>query len=123
MTQSPPLEIVSAYQDAWTSGDFEAARRFIADQIVFRSPQQHIEGAEQFFAMLSGFVPRIQPRWEMLAATVGDGGVLVMYDLFTGAGSRATCADFFTLEDGRITSETLVFDPGPFAAAQSPTGG
>ena len=32
-------------------------------------------------------------------------------------GAAAPCADYFTMDGGKIKSETLVFDPKPFMAA------
>jgi limonene-1,2-epoxide hydrolase len=115
MSQSVAVDIVVAYQDAWTSRDFDAARRHLAGDVVFRSSGgQQIRGIDDFIAMLSAFAQRIQPRWENVAAIEDDGGVLILYRLFTADGNPAFCADYFSVSKGRITSDTLAFDPGPF---------
>ena len=44
MAQDSPLDLATAYQDAWLSGDFAKARGFIAEDIVFQSPQRRITG-------------------------------------------------------------------------------
>jgi ketosteroid isomerase-like protein len=119
MEKSPALDIVCAYQDAWTSGNLAAAARYVADDIVFRSPQQHLTSAHEFMAMLGAFAGRVERRWELVAATPDPDGVLILYKLFLG-GAPALCADHFTVRDGRIQSETLVFDPQPFAAPAGP---
>lgn len=116
MVKNSALSLVRAYQGAWTSKDFETAARHIADDVVFHSPQQHLSGATAFMAMLSAFAERIAPRWEEVAATEAGDEVVILYHLFTLTGSPATCADHFTVRDGRIRSETLVFDPKPFLA-------
>ena len=117
MAQRSALEIVSAYQDAWTSKDFETAAGYLAEDVVFRSPQQHLATVNDFIAMLTAFAARIAPRWELLSATTDGGNVLILYHLFTMQGDAAACADFFTVDSGKIQSETLVFDPEPFVAA------
>jgi ketosteroid isomerase-like protein len=118
VAQRSALEIVSAYQDAWTSKDFDTAKGFLADDIVFHSPQQHIESVTEFISMLITFAERIEPRWEMVAASSEGDNVLILYELFTLSGDGAVCADHFTIRSGKIQSETLVFDPKPFLAAR-----
>jgi SnoaL-like domain len=120
MTPRSALEIVSAYQDAWTSKDFDTAAGFLADDVEFHSPQQDITSVANFISMLTAFAERIAPRWELVAATRGgdDNSVLILYSLFTLDGTAAICADHFTLASGKIQSETLVFDPKPFLAAR-----
>jgi len=108
------LEIVTAYQDAWTRRDFESAARYVADDVVFRSPLQHLMGAEQFLSVIAAFAQRVEPRWELISATSNDDSVLLLYRLFTTTGKTAVCADCFTLKQGRITTEILGFDPEPF---------
>ena len=108
-------ESVLAYQDAWIRRDFDAARRYVAEDVVFRSSAgQHITGADTFFAMLSAFAQRIEPRWEQVAVLEDDRGVEMIYRLCTAAGTPAFCADYFVVKDGKIQAETLVFDPQPF---------
>ena len=116
-SETSPLDVVKAYQDAWTSGDFGSAERLLADDVTFLSPAQQLSSARDFLAMLTAFAQRIEHRWELVAATPEEDGVLILYRLFTGDGTPAMCADHFVVHDGRIQSETLVFDPQPFAAA------
>ncbi len=114
MADTPTLEIVKAYQDAWIGRDFETAARYIADDVTFHSPLQHLTTAEQFLPMIAAFAQRVEPRWELVSATPNAETVLLLYRLFTTTGNVAVCADFFTLREGRITSEILGFDPAPF---------
>jgi ketosteroid isomerase-like protein len=115
------LNIVSRYQDAWTRRDFDAARQLVAGDIVFRSPQQHIVGVEDFFTMLRAFAPRVAQRWQLVSATQTDDEALVLYHLFSDNGDALACADHFRVRDGRIVSEMLVFDADAFAAAAKAT--
>ena len=113
---SAVVQTVVAYQDAWTSRNYDKARQFVADDVVFRSSGgQYITGIDAFFAMLSAFGERIKPTWENVAILEDVHGVLVIYKLFTAAGSPAFCADYFVVRDAKIQSDTLVFDPVPFA--------
>jgi len=111
------LDLVNRYQDAWTARDFDTASELVADDIVFRSPQQHIAGAAEFFTMLRGFATRVAPRWELVSATESEDQILILYHLFSEVGDPLACADHFQVRDGKIVSETLVFDGQAFAAA------
>jgi ketosteroid isomerase-like protein len=115
--QGPLLDLISRYQDAWTSRDFNTAAGLVADDMVFRSPQQHIVGASGFFTMLRGFATRVAPRWQLVSATEADDEILVLYHLFSDEGHALACADHFRVRDGKIVSELLVFDVAAFAAA------
>ena len=114
MANRSPLEVVIDYQDAWTRRDFDAAALFIADDIVFDTPRQHLTTAAQFLPMIAAFAQRVEPRWELISATPGADSVLLLYRLFTTNGEPAICADFFTVRDGKIATEQLTFDPAPF---------
>jgi ketosteroid isomerase-like protein len=113
-TENESLELIRRYQDAWTAGDFEAAARYIAEDIEFVSPQQRIVGAEAFLRMLNAFQQRIGTGWEYIASTVDGENVLILYKLFMPTGAPAVCTDYFELEEGHIRREVLVFDPKPF---------
>jgi hypothetical protein len=109
-----PLDVVSEYQDAWTRRDFDAAAKFIADDVVFDTPQQHLSTAARFLPMITAFAQRVEPRWELINATPATDSILLLYRLFTTNGEAAICADFFTIKDEKITAEILTFDPAPF---------
>ncbi len=83
MTNQSALEIVSAYQDAWTHKDFDTAARYLAEDIVFHSSGQHLARIGEFLTMLTAFA----------------------------------------IHNGKIQSETLVFDPKPFSARPSTAAG
>ncbi|PZR67440.1 MAG: hypothetical protein DLM66_11275 [Candidatus Dormiibacter spiritus] len=72
--------------------------------------------------MLTAFAERVQPRWEKVAALEDAHGVLILYKLFTSDGAPSLCADYFTVDDAKIQSETLVFDPEPFLVRRQESG-
>lgn len=115
MAPKRAMEVVTEYQDAWIRRDFETAAKYIADTIRFQSPLQHLTTGQQFLSMIAAFAERIEPRWELLSATPSGDSVLLLYRLFTTTGKVAVCADFFMVEEGRIATEILAFDPAPFA--------
>ncbi|HZT97192.1 MAG TPA: nuclear transport factor 2 family protein [Chloroflexota bacterium] len=120
MADSNQLDIVSAYQDAWTAGSYEAAAEYLAAGAVFHSPGQHLAGVEAITTMLRAFGSRIGRGWELIAWSVDGEQILIIYNLFMPDGSPALCADYFTVRQGKIQYELLTFDAKPFAAAQPP---
>ncbi len=123
MTTQPALDIVLAYQDAWVGRDFQTAAGYVADDVVFVSPGQHITSSTEFMAMLSAFAQRIETRWEKIAAFGDETTALLMYNLFTLDGTAIPCADCFIVRDGQIHNEQLIFDSRPFAPPPGATPG
>jgi hypothetical protein len=114
MAQSSALEVVCAYQDAWTRKDFATAARYLAEDFEFHGPRQHLASAKELISVLTAASGRINPRWDMIASTTEADNVLILYNLFLLDGTPAPCADYFTLKMGKIRRETLVFDPRQF---------
>src|SRR5215472_16070897 len=118
MTNRTPLDIVIAYQDAWTSHDFETAAGLLAGDVVFEGPNGlGYQGPEAMMAAVSRFALQCEPGWHRVAAAGDADGALVMYDCQLRSGERIRCADHFAVRDGRIVKETLLFDTAAFQAA------
>ena len=114
------LDLVTAYQDAWTSGDLEAAARHLAADFAFDGPGASFRSSADFVPYLAAFRSRIGPGWRQVAA-FGDGGeALVMYELHDGAGRPLpVTVDHFVVRDGLLAAETLVFDTAAFGRAMA----
>ena len=75
------LDIVTAYQDAWTSGDLIAAATYLAPDFTFEGAGASFTSTEEFLPFLARFAGRIGRGWRKVAA-FGDGDeMLVMYEL------------------------------------------
>jgi hypothetical protein len=123
MTQ-PVLDLVTAYQDAWTSGDLDAAAGYLAPDFRFESPGASFSSAGDFLPFLARFGGRIGRGWRQVAA-FGDGEeMLVMYEL-RGPGGQPLplTVDHFVVRDGLIAEETLVFDTAEFGRAMAGAAG
>ncbi len=118
MAEQSALDVVLAYQEAWTSKDLETAARYLAVDMVFDGPALRYDSAEAFLPGLRRFVDQIAPGWKKIAALADDDVVLLMYEVFLPSGSAIRCADAFDVRDGRIQAETLVFDTLALRAAQ-----
>ncbi len=111
------LELVCAYQDAWASKDLAAAAGYLAGDFVFDGPNGRQTSAAAFLPGLTRFAHTIEPGWHRVAALADGDGVAVLYDVTLRTGAPLRCADYFTVRDGRITSEWLVFDTDAFRRA------
>jgi len=105
----PPLEIVTAYHRAWTSGDIDGAMDLVAPDVVARVPGADLEGREQWREYLAGFQPMLTGVVDLHALADGDTAVLFSLPQ-TAATSTAVAAEHFTLREGKIAEIVLVFD-------------
>ena len=112
------LDVVRAYQDAWTGKDYEAAAGYLADDFVHLSPNARYSSAKEWLPALARFGDRIGSGWRAVAAFGDEAEALLMYELFARSGAALPLTvDHFVVRDGKIISETLVFDTASFGAA------
>jgi SnoaL-like domain len=109
MTQRSALEIVLAYQEAWTHQDFATAASYLASEVVFDSQAQYVTGVQAFMDALTPFASRIVPGWQQIAAFDNDREALLMYTVTTTGGAVVRAADYFMMHDGKIQLDKLVF--------------
>jgi hypothetical protein len=118
MNEAPAaLETALAYHRAWTSGDFEQAMTYIADDIVCRAPAGTIEGADAFRGFMGPFAEMLVEA-QLIAAFGDERTALVMYDTTTRLVADAPGAECVTVAGGKITRMQIVFDRLPFEAAR-----
>ncbi|HEY7200463.1 MAG TPA: nuclear transport factor 2 family protein [Candidatus Dormibacteraeota bacterium] len=116
-TNQTALDVVNAYQEAWTGGDVATAARYVADDVVWHGPGGTLTGREAFMAGLGRFVDSLAPGWRRIAAMADEEGVLVLFEVSTPGGATIRCADHFTVRGGRIQSDTMVFDTRAYFTA------
>jgi ketosteroid isomerase-like protein len=105
--------IASRLLTAWTSGDFEAARALLADDVTFVGPLAHTEGADAYVEGVRGMAKMIKVADQKRVIEDGD-DVCIIYDLVTDtpAGAIPT-AGWYQLRDGKVSSIRAYFDPRP----------
>lgn len=116
-----PLEVSLAYYQAWTAKDFDRAMTLIADDIVCDTPNGRLEGAVAFRGFMEPFTT-IVTRAELMAAFGDDRTALLMYDTDTVPVPHAPGAEWHTIESGKITHMTIIFDRQPFTQARAVAG-
>ena len=112
------LQIALAYYQAWTAKDFDRAMTFVSADIVCDAPSGRLEGAEAFRGFMEPFT-NVLTRAELIAAFGNDRKALLMYDTDTVPVQHAPGAECHTLENGKITHITIIFDRQPFTEARA----
>jgi hypothetical protein len=119
---SAALQVSLAYYEAWTGKDFERAMTYVDDDIVCDAPAGRIEGAAAFRSFMEPF-SQILTRHELIAAFGDERTALLMYDTDTVPVPHAPGAECHTVDDGRITHVTIIFDRQPFTEARKAAAG
>jgi hypothetical protein len=103
-------QLVTNYHHAWTGGDMEAARVYLADDLDFQGSIDTFHRADDFIIALTMFQKMLN-RVTLIDSFYSDSGAALLYDCdtMTPAGVLRT-AEFFTVTGGKIKSIRLVFD-------------
>jgi hypothetical protein len=103
-------QIVTNYYSAWTSGNMEAARVCLADDLDFQGSIDTFHRADDFIVALTLFQKMLR-KIDLIQNFFSERGAALLYDCDTmsPAGVIRT-AEFFTIADGKIKSIRLVFD-------------
>ena len=109
-----PAEAVDGFFTAWKANDFEPLRALLADDVLFVGPIDRIDSAD---AVVEGITAMGQMVDDVVIHKVWVDGadVLVWYDLYTKIAEPAPVAEWYHVEEGKITSIHSVFDVRPFA--------
>ena len=103
-------QVVTNYHNAWTSGDVETARTYLADDLDFQGSIDTFGRADDFIAGLTMFQMMLRGV-SLIQSFFSESGAALLYDCdtMTPAGVIRT-AEFFTVRDDKIRSIRLVFD-------------
>ena len=103
-------QVITNYHDAWTSGDMETARVYLADDLDFQGSIDTFRRADDFIATLTMFQKMLR-KINLIQSFFSEDSAALLYDCDTmsPAGVIRT-AEFFTITDGKIKSIRLVFD-------------
>jgi ketosteroid isomerase-like protein len=113
MSETSSAAVVDRFSRAWPSGDFETARSLLADDLDFEGPIDRFHRAEDYLNAIRGLQGMLKGVEHQATVAQGD-DVVHFYVLDTPMG-RAPVAEWFTVNDGRITRLRAYFDARPFA--------
>ena len=102
--------VIETYHQAWTTGDFDTARRCLADDLDFKGSIDAFDRADDFVGALKGFQGMLRGV-TLLRSCFEEDGAALLYDCDTAtpAGVIRT-AEFFATKHGKISEIRLVFD-------------
>lgn len=103
------LRTALAYHEAWTSGDLDGAMAHVADDVIWRVPGAELSGKDACRDYLGGFL-RVFSGWTNVAAFGDEEHALLFYYPHTETTNTAPAAEHFTVRDGKIMENLLVFD-------------
>ena len=107
-------KVATAYFDAWKANDFDTMRSLLADDVTFAGPLAQLEGAENYMKGIEG-MSRITSEIAVQKVFVDGPDVLTWYDLHTTVAPTVPVANWLHVEDGKITSLRVAFDPRELA--------
>jgi hypothetical protein len=113
---SGPEQIVLKFGDAINAEDYQLARTYVADNLTHIFPLGEHDNADAYFEQLK----YVRPKLDIHKTFVDGNDVAVMYDT-TVAGVTLFASGWFKVEDGKVRSFTVVFDPRSLLAAWSPS--
>lgn len=121
MTDFPgsPADVATAFIEAFGRQDTTAVADLLAEDVVFTGPRATVTGAAAVAEAIGGFA-RAVTAVKIISVLGDDEQAVVMYDMETGPFGTLRAVDRLTVRDGRITSDTLVFDTHPVRAAAPP---
>jgi hypothetical protein len=117
VSKHPNLALIHAYNDAWLGGDMATSAGYLAEDVTFDSPNQHLRSREAFIEVLDRFRRRVSGPMQIISEFADDKQVLMLYDLPVGPLGLVRVCDHFAIADGKIRANILLFDTAPFQAA------
>jgi hypothetical protein len=114
MTTGAVADVAAAYFEAWKAGDFPRLRSILADDVTFDGPLGHASNAEE---CISGLQRMSQIMTDIIIRkTFVDGAdVLTWFDLHTAQTDPLPTVNWRHVENGKITSIRVTFDPRPLS--------
>lgn len=104
-----PREVAKAFIEAWAAGDMDTVAGYLADDAQFRGPLASAEGADEVLRTIGPFAELVTDV-TVIAAVGDDERAMVMYDMTTAPFGVLRAVDCVVVSDGKIKSDTLVFD-------------
>jgi hypothetical protein len=118
MTDQPqtPAEIAVAFiKTMETNGSAEAAR-YVADDVTFEGPMTQFASAKPYLEAMGQFAQAVNAI-EIRTVLGDDHQAIVVYEMQTGPFGTIRAMEHFDIRDGKIVTDTLVFDTHAIRAA------
>jgi limonene-1,2-epoxide hydrolase len=111
-------EIVLSFLDALNSRDLKSAGNYVAEDVSFFAPDgAPVRGAQAYF---NGWKP-LGLRYEIKKTFADDNDVCVLYDItFSKPVVTLLACGLYSVDNGKISSIRVIFDPRPLFNNPSP---
>lgn len=108
-TETGAKEVVLAFINAMNDEDFGKARNYVTHDLVFVGVMGTRNGADNYFNDMK----KMKFKYNIKKTFVdGDNDVCLFYDIDMGGVTIFSCG-WYQLENGKIKSFKVVFDPRP----------
>jgi ketosteroid isomerase-like protein len=111
---SEALEVAQKYFDALSTKNVETVISLCDDNITTKSPLGNLEGIKSFKDFTEGFGKMII-KLTPLSILGWDGKATIVYIADTYPVQNSYVVEYLTIENGKITSNTTIYDSVPFA--------
>src|SRR5277367_1889850 len=115
MSTSEAKEVVLGLGQALNDENYEAARRYVNNNMKYVGPFGSHDGAESYLHEIE----RLRLKFDILKIFADDKDVCVLYDI-TVSGITLFACGWFQLEAGTVGSMRVTFDPRPLLGAADP---
>jgi ketosteroid isomerase-like protein len=102
-------EIVRAIFDAYLAQDWDAAKRLIAEDFAFTSPQDDHIGKAAYLERCFPTADRLNSQQILELVGAGADGVFILYEYELKTGERHRNTEFITVRDGQLTEVQVFF--------------
>lgn len=103
------LDVARAYHAAWTSKDFDTARRYLAEDLETDVPINSYPTRDEFAAAVASF-GGLADQVDLLAQFGSGAEAMLLYDMHTQPFGTLRVAEHFTIDDGLISRIRHVHD-------------
>lgn len=108
--------VVAAYFDAWKGEDFDAFQALLADDVSFTGPFATLDNAQACREGIEG-MSQITTDIVIRKIFVDGPDVLTWFDLHTKSAPPCPTANWSHVENGKITTIRVTFDPRAIVSA------
>jgi ketosteroid isomerase-like protein len=105
-------QIARTYFEAWKVRDFETYRALLADDVSFIGPMATLNDADSCTKGIEGMSQIVTDIAVQKVFVDGD-DVLTWFDLHTSVAPPCPTANWIRVENGKIVSIRVAFDPRP----------
>lgn len=98
-------QIIADYYAAWIAGDRDRARSFLADNLVFRSPNGDFDSADRFFDACWQYSSSFN-EMKMLQEAYGVDAAYIAFEF-----NDIRVGEFHQIEAGKIAKVFVTFNP------------